>query len=80
VPVLLLNGGADPQDPPDNVAAAPTQMAGSLTVVVPGQGHGVATVGCLPPLIAGFIEAGRPDRAAADACIASIPLPRFRLS
>jgi pimeloyl-ACP methyl ester carboxylesterase len=80
VPVLLLNGEADPQDPPSNVADAPLEMPNSLTVVVPGQGHTVAHLGCLPSIVAHFVATATPDRAAAEACAATVPVPPFQLN
>jgi pimeloyl-ACP methyl ester carboxylesterase len=58
VPVLLLNSTEDPQDPPSNVADAPVELPNSLVVEVPGQGHGVGYLGCLPDVVAAFVEAG----------------------
>jgi hypothetical protein len=58
VPVLLLNGSEDPQDPPANVADAVTELPNSLEVVAPAQGHTVGHLGCLPQVVAAFIEAG----------------------
>jgi pimeloyl-ACP methyl ester carboxylesterase len=58
VPVLLLNGSEDPQDPPANVADAPTELPNSLVVVAPGQGHTVGHLGCLPEVVSDFIDAG----------------------
>ncbi|MGH2640365.1 MAG: alpha/beta hydrolase [Actinomycetota bacterium] len=58
VPVLLLNGTADPQDPPDNVANAPLELQKSLSVPVRGYGHTVGHIGCLPVVVAAFFTAG----------------------
>lgn len=58
IPVLLLNGAEDPQDPPANVADAPVELPNSLTIEVSGYGHTVGHLGCLPRLTAGFFEAG----------------------
>jgi pimeloyl-ACP methyl ester carboxylesterase len=57
-PVLLLVGGADPQDPPANVARARRQLPNSRTVVVPGAGHGVVQLGCVPQIARAFVERG----------------------
>ena len=48
VPVLLLNGAEDPQDPRSNVADAGTELPNSLSIAVPALGHTVGHVGCLP--------------------------------
>jgi hypothetical protein len=39
VPVVFVNGTADPADPPANVAAAPRTMPNALLVTVPGGSH-----------------------------------------
>lgn len=51
VPVLLVLCEADPQDPPSNVADAPIDLLNSLTVVVPGHGHTVGHLGCMPSVV-----------------------------
>jgi hypothetical protein len=57
VPVLLLNGTLDPQDPPANVPDAATELPNSLVIVAP-QAHTFGHIGCMPALVASFIEAG----------------------
>jgi pimeloyl-ACP methyl ester carboxylesterase len=57
-PVLLLVGGADPQDPLANVAGASRELPNSRTVVVAAGGHGVAQLGCVPRLVNRFVERG----------------------
>ncbi len=39
-PVLFLVGGMDPQDPFENVEAAPASLPNAQILVVPGAGHG----------------------------------------
>ncbi|HET9672503.1 MAG TPA: alpha/beta hydrolase, partial [Actinomycetota bacterium] len=78
VPVLLLNGTEDPQDPPANVAGAARQLTGSLTVAVPGYGHTVGHVGCLPQVVAAFLAAGGVD-GLDTGCVAEMPAPSFEL-
>ncbi len=76
VPVLLLTGSADPQDPPANVAAAPERYPHSTLVVVPGQGHTVAHLGCVPTIVAEFLasaDAASVDRTCIDAGGAAPP-------
>ena len=58
-PVLILSGEADPVTPPaygDQVQAS--GLRNSLHVVVPGQGHGIAPVGCAPRVMAEFVRQG----------------------
>ena len=61
VPVLWVVGEADPQDPPANLASVSAQMPNGRIVVVPGQGHTVGHLGCMPSVIAAFVEAGKAD-------------------
>ena len=61
VPVLLLNGAEDPQDPPSNVADAGTELPNGLAIAVPALGHTVGGFGCLPDIVAAFFEAGSVD-------------------
>jgi len=58
VPVLLVVGGNDPQDPPENVRDARRELPASRTVVVPHAGHGSLQLGCLPRLAQQFVERG----------------------
>lgn len=80
IPVLLLNGAADPQDPPSNVADARVEMPSSLVVSVPGQGHTVGHLSCLPTVVADFIAAGAADADAARQCAETVPLPPFKVA
>ena len=69
VPVVFVNGTADPADPPANVAAAPRTMPNALLVTVPGGSHQVAATGCIPAQSTAFILAGKPaNRASWAAC------------
>jgi pimeloyl-ACP methyl ester carboxylesterase len=63
VPVLFLNGTADPADPPENVAAAAGLMPHATLITVPGGGHGVLSDWCLLRLMQLFVD----DAAAAPA-------------
>lgn len=79
VPVLLLNGSEDPQDPPANVADAPVELTNSLSLAIEGYGHTVGHVGCLPELVAGFFAAGTVD-GLETSCATSLRPPPFELS
>jgi pimeloyl-ACP methyl ester carboxylesterase len=69
IPIVFVNGTADPTDPPANVAAAPATMPNALLVSVPGGSHEVGPTGCIPAQSVAFILAGKPaDRAAWAAC------------
>ena len=85
VPVLLLAGDGDPQDPPGNLrrlARDCSPTAGSSRV--PGLAHGVIAYGCLRLVVARFVaprrrpRAGRELRAASCRCRASSSASRVR--
>jgi len=75
-PVLLLAGGADPLDPPANLAGWRRPFPDGRLVVVPGAGHGAIAYGCVPTLVAAFVARG--GAAGLDtACARRAPLPHF---
>lgn len=78
VPVLLLVGEADPQNPPANTADSAKELSNSLRVIVPGQAHGVAHLGCLPGVVTAFIEAGSVDGLDV-ACVDAMEPPTFQV-
>jgi len=61
VPVLGLNGEADPQDPPANMDGAHALWPNSLELSVPGQAHDINWTtwqSCTGPLVGAFIARG----------------------
>jgi pimeloyl-ACP methyl ester carboxylesterase len=78
VPVLLILGGADPQNPPSNVADAPRELPNSLTLVLPGHAHTVGNVGCMPSIIESFIRAGTVGGLDVSCVANGVALPPFR--
>ena len=56
VPVLLLSGTADPITPPRNGDDAAAHLTNSRHIIAEGHGHGVLTRGCVPEIIARFVE------------------------
>ncbi len=56
LPVLLLSGELDPVTPPEWADAAQAHLPNGRHIVVPGTGHGVTSVGCVPKLIDEFID------------------------
>lgn len=76
VPVLFLVGGMDPQDPFENVEAAPSSLPNAQILVVPGAGHGSLSYGCLPNVTARFFSAQRLS-AADRGCAAKVQPPPF---
>ncbi len=76
-PVLLLSGENDPVTPPRYGEQVAATLSNALHVVVPGQGHNVIPRGCVPRVLAAFIET--PDIHALDiTCIDDLgPTPFF---
>ena len=61
MPILWLAGDGDPQDPPANLTAIPTQQPNARIVVIPAQQHVAGYTGCGPHVIAEFVDAGTAD-------------------
>jgi pimeloyl-ACP methyl ester carboxylesterase len=76
VPVLLINGEFDPQDPPDNVADALEVYPNSLSLIAPGQGHGYSGFSCREMIVAEFIEKASVDGLSVE-CLESVGIPLF---
>jgi hypothetical protein len=78
VPLLVLAGGADPQDPIGDVSGLRRRFPNARAIVVPGYGHAVGQFGCLGGLVSDFI-----DRASAvglrTQCVRVIVPPPFAL-
>lgn len=76
VPALVLSGDLDPVTPPRWGEVMKIHFSGALHVIVPGAGHNTSMTGCVPDLIAQFIEQGGP--AGLDAsCVQKIRRPPF---
>ena len=75
-PVLVLSGELDPVTPPRWGESVARHLSNSLHVVVPGAAHGASVHGCVPKLIARFLEdAGIDDLDAG--CVADLRRPRY---
>ncbi len=70
----------NPQDPPANLTAVPSQNPNSLIVVMPAQEHVVGHLGCGPAVIASFVDAGT-TTGLDTSCVSqgAAPSPTFRL-
>jgi pimeloyl-ACP methyl ester carboxylesterase len=55
-PALLLSGDADPVTPPRDADRALATLPNGRQAVAAGQGHGIAILGCVPQLLARFVE------------------------
>jgi pimeloyl-ACP methyl ester carboxylesterase len=78
-PVLWLVGDGDPQDPPANLANVPAQEPNSRIVVMPAQEHVIGHLGCMPSIIAAFLEAGDVHELDTSCVAQGAPAPPFRL-
>jgi pimeloyl-ACP methyl ester carboxylesterase len=77
LPVLLLSGDADPITPPRYADMAAENLSRSKHVVGKHQGHGQISVGCMPRLVAKFVDTADPD-AVDSACVErSFVMPFF---
>jgi len=76
VPALILSGDLDPVTPPRWGEAMKAHFPGALHVIVPGTGHNTSTTGCVPDLIAEFIDNG--NAAGLDTkCVQKVRRPPF---
>ena len=76
VPILFINGDADPQDPPENVAHARERYPNSLSVTAPGQSHGFTGLHCHASILADLFASGSTKGLNTD-CLAQVELPPF---
>jgi pimeloyl-ACP methyl ester carboxylesterase len=56
-PLLLLSGTMDPATPMQWAEHARATLPNAQQVLVPGGAHDVADVGCVPALVARFLDA-----------------------
>ncbi|MCD9007797.1 alpha/beta hydrolase [Luteimonas sp. XNQY3] len=77
VPALLLSGELDPVTPPAYAERVVAGLPNGRHLVLEGQGHGTFAFGCMPKLLAQFIEST--DAKALDAtCLDAMrPVPPF---
>lgn len=76
VPSLLLSGNLDPVTPPSWGEEVASHLSRSRHIVVPGAGHGTTSLGCIPELVAEFIESLDPH-ALDVACVRRLTRPAF---
>lgn len=75
VPALLLSGKHDPVTPESWAALVAAGLPNSASLLAAGGNHGISTEGCVPQIIAQFIERGSMQDVKTD-CVANIkPLP-----
>jgi fermentation-respiration switch protein FrsA (DUF1100 family) len=67
-PVLVLSGEFDPVTPPRYGTEIAAPLPHARVLLAPGQGHAVIGAGCMPKLVADFVEHLDPA-ALDDACL-----------
>ena len=72
LPVLILSGEFDPVTPPRYGDVVQKTLPNSRHLVVRGQGHNTLAVGCMPKLIASFVD-GADVKKLDVACLDKVP-------
>lgn len=78
-PALLLSGAADPVTPPEYAAEVAAGLSNSRHLIIPGFGHGVVGLGCMPRVMAEFIRTADPAALDVD-CLNELQPPPFFVS
>ncbi|MGB5165265.1 MAG: alpha/beta fold hydrolase [Woeseiaceae bacterium] len=77
IPVLLLSGDADPITPPEYAIRAMVDLSNATHLIGKNQGHGQASVGCMPRIMADFVDSGDPLGLDTECMQRSFALPFF---
>ena len=77
IPTLLLSGEADPVTPPGDAERAASALSHHRLVVLPGEGHGQLTTGCIPLLMAEFLDGAAPESLDTGCLARHRPTPFF---
>jgi pimeloyl-ACP methyl ester carboxylesterase len=77
IPTLLLSGEADPVTPPADAERAARGLSHHRHLVLAGEGHGQAATGCIPALMAAFLDAADPEKLDARCLERHRPAPFF---
>ena len=77
IPTLLLSGEADPVTPPADAEHAARGLAHHRHLILSGEGHGQVATGCVPRLMAEFLDAAAPEKLDATCLQRHIPAPFF---
>lgn len=80
VPVLALVGGADPQDPVENLPDLKQHFPDSRTMIFPHIGHQFSIGGCLYPILADFVDRGTTKGLDTTPCDGAVVVPPFELT
>ena len=77
VPTLLLSGAADPVSPPGDAERLAAGLSRHRHLVLSGEGHGQFATGCVPKLMAEFLDAADPQALDAACLEQHQPAPFF---
>jgi pimeloyl-ACP methyl ester carboxylesterase len=77
IPTLLLSGEADPVTPPADAERAARGLARHRHLILSGEGHGQVATGCVPKLMAEFLDAAAPETLDAACLERHSPAPFF---
>jgi pimeloyl-ACP methyl ester carboxylesterase len=77
IPTLLLSGEADPVTPPQDAERAARGLTHHRNLVLAGEGHGQLATGCIPKLIAEFLDHPSPETLDASCLGSHRPEPFF---
>jgi pimeloyl-ACP methyl ester carboxylesterase len=77
IPTLLLSGEVDPVTPPADAERAARGLAHHRLLVLNGEGHGQLATGCIPRLMATFLETANAEALDASCLERHRPAPFF---
>jgi pimeloyl-ACP methyl ester carboxylesterase len=77
IPTLLLSGEADPVTPPADAERAALRLARHRHLILSGEGHGQVNTGCVPKLMAEFLDTAAPATLDASCLEGHRPAPFF---
>jgi pimeloyl-ACP methyl ester carboxylesterase len=77
IPTLLLSGEADPVTPPADAERAAVGLTRHRHLILKGEGHGQLATGCVPKLMADFLDDAAPDKLDAACLDQHSPEPFF---
>ena len=77
IPTLLLSGEADPVTPPADAERAAMGLTHHRHLILQGEGHGQLATGCVPRLMADFLDNPTPDQLDASCLERHTPEPFF---
>jgi len=79
IPTLLLSGEDDPVTPPEAADRVARGLTRHRSLLLSGEGHGQLATGCVPKLMAQFLDADEPERIDTG-CLAAHAAPPFFVS